>query len=62
MHKFSVETVNENYMFRLQSSHHQAVYIRSIRRNCIPVGYIELQIICGGVFGLTYKSICDSYT
>jgi len=33
MHSFTVAIVNGSYMFRLQSSHHHAVYIRSIKRN-----------------------------
>jgi hypothetical protein len=28
---------NDSYRFRLQSSHHQAVYIRHIKGNYIPV-------------------------
>ena len=44
-------------MFRLQSSNHQAVYIRSIKGNYIPLAHISLQMISEGGLGLTYKVI-----
>jgi len=37
MHNFTVAIINGSYMFWLQSSHHQAVYIRSIKGNYIQV-------------------------
>ena len=42
-------------MFQLHSSHHQAVYVRSIRGNFIAVAYIRLKLISGSYFGITYK-------
>jgi hypothetical protein len=44
-------------MFQLQISHHQAVYLRSIKGNFIPAVYIELKMISGRYFGLTYKNM-----
>ena len=55
MHNFSVAIINGSYMFQLHSSHHQAVYVRSIRGNFIPAAYIRLKLISGRYFGLTYK-------
>jgi hypothetical protein len=46
-------------MFWLQSSHHQAVYIRSIAGNYIPVFYIQLQMISGRDIGLTFRGKYD---
>jgi len=40
MHNRNVANINGSYMFQLQSSHNQAVYVRSIKGNYIPVGYI----------------------
>ena len=57
MHNFTVAIKNSSYMFQLQSSHHQALYVRSIKGNFIPVVYISLKIIHGRQFGLTYKVI-----
>jgi len=34
-------------MFQLHSSHHQAVYVRSIRGNFIPAAYIRLKMMRG---------------
>jgi hypothetical protein len=42
-------------MFQLQSSHHQAVCVRSIKGNHISVVYILLKMINGGHLGLTHK-------
>ena len=47
--------INGSYMFQLHSSHHQAVYVRSIRGNFIAVAYISLKLISGRYFGLTYR-------
>jgi len=49
-------------MFWLQSSHYEAVYVRSIKGNYIAEVYIWLQIISGQDLGLSYKSIYDCYT
>ena len=47
IHNFIVEIINGSYMFQLHSSHHQAVYVRSIRGNFIPAAYIRLKMIRG---------------
>jgi len=39
MQDFTVAVTNDGYVFRLQSSHHQSVYIRNIRGNFIPLNY-----------------------
>jgi hypothetical protein len=57
MNNIIVEFRNGSYMFQLQSSHHQAVYVRSIKGNHIPVVYIQLQMIIERYFGLTYKGM-----
>jgi hypothetical protein len=44
-------------MFQLQSSHHQAVYVRIIKRNHIPVVYIEIKMIKERHLGITHKGI-----
>jgi len=44
-------------MFQLQSSHHQAVYVRSIKGNHIPVVYIELKMVSRRDLGLIHKGI-----
>jgi hypothetical protein len=46
-------------MFRLQGSHHQAAYIRSIRKLYICCLHI---VENGPDLGLTYTSIHDCYT
>ena len=45
------------YIYQLQSSHNQAVYVRSIKGNHIPVAYIRLKLNGGRYLGLTYKDI-----
>jgi len=40
MHNFAVEIISGNYMFRLQSSHHQAVYNKRIKGNYVIYNYI----------------------
>jgi len=40
MHNFTAVIINVSYMFQLQSSYHQAVYVRSTKGNHIPVVYI----------------------
>jgi len=40
MHNFTVEIGNGSYKFQLQSSHHQAVYVRNTKGNHIPAVYI----------------------
>jgi len=62
MDNFTVATINDSYMFRLQPSHHQTVYIRSITGNHTPLVDKELQMICVKGVGITCKSICDCYT
>jgi hypothetical protein len=47
MHDFTVAIINGSYMFRLQSSPHQAVYMRSIKGNYVPLVYLLLQMIIG---------------
>ena len=42
-------------MFQLHSSHHQTVYVRSIRGNYIAMAYISLKLISGRYLNLTYK-------
>jgi hypothetical protein len=44
MHNFTVTIKKENYMFRLQCSHNQAVSTSNLKGNCIPVFDIWLQI------------------
>jgi len=55
IHNFTVGIINGSYMFQLHSSHHQAVYVRSIRGNYIDVAYTRLKMISGRYLGLTYK-------
>jgi hypothetical protein len=40
MYNFTVAILNGSYMFQLQSSRHQVLYVRSIKGNHIPVIYI----------------------
>jgi len=40
MHNFTVEIINGSYMFQQQISHHEALYVRSIKGEFIPVVYI----------------------
>ena len=54
MHNFTVEIRNSSYMFQLQSSH-QAVYVRSKKGNHTSAFYIQLQMISGRYFDITYK-------
>jgi len=37
---FTAVIINGSYKFQLQSSHHQAVYVRSLAENHIPAVYI----------------------
>jgi len=37
MHNFTVAIINGSYMYQQQSSHHQAVYVRSTKGYHIPV-------------------------
>jgi hypothetical protein len=55
MHNFTVAIINSSYMFHLQSSYHQAVYVRSINGNFIAVVYIWLKMISGRLLSLTNK-------
>jgi len=57
MHNFSVAIINGSYMFHIKISHHQALHVRSIKGNFIPVVYIELKMISGRYFGLTYTDM-----
>jgi len=40
MYNFTTAIINGSYMFQLKSSHHQAIYVRSIKGNRIPAAYI----------------------
>jgi hypothetical protein len=60
LHSFTVAIIDGSYMFWLQSSHYQAVYIRSIKGNCIAEVYMWLH--SGQDLDLSYKSIYDCYT
>ena len=62
MHSFTVAIINSSYMFQLWNSHHQALYVRSIKGNFTPVVYIYLKIISGRYFGLTYKGMWMLHT
>jgi len=42
-------------MSQLQSGQHQAVYVKSIKANHIPVVYTQLKMISGRYLSLTYK-------
>jgi len=44
MHNCTVVIINGHYIFQLQSSHHQAVYVRSKKGNHTPVVYMMLHI------------------
>jgi len=55
IHNFTVAITNGSYIYQLQSSHNQAVNVRSITGNHIPVVYIRLKLISGRYLGLTYK-------
>jgi len=55
MHNFTVAIINGSYIYQLQSSHNQAVYVRSIKENHISVAYKRLKLISGRYLGLTYK-------
>ena len=54
MHNFTVAIINGSYIYQLQSSHNQAVYVRSIKGNHISVAYITLNLISGEYLGFTY--------
>jgi len=56
MYNFTVAIINGSYMFQLHSSHHQAVYVRSIREYFIAVDYVSLKMISGRYLGLTYNN------
>jgi len=62
MHSFAVAVINGSYMYQVQSSHHHAVYIRSMEENYIPVVHILLQMISGKDLCLTYEGIYGCYT
>jgi len=51
-----------SYMFRLQSSLRQAVRVRSIKGNYVPVVYMQLQTVNGRDLILTCKGVYDCYT
>jgi len=57
MHNFTTAIINGRYMFQLKNSHHQAIYVRSIKGNFIPAVYIQLQMFSGRYFDLTYKGV-----
>jgi hypothetical protein len=56
----TVAIINGSYMYQVQSTHHQGVYIRSMEGNYIPVVQILLQMISGGDY--TYKVIYNCKT
>jgi len=58
MHYVNVAIINGSYMFQLQSSHQQAVYVRNIKGKHIPVLYMWLKMISGRYLGLIYKNRC----
>lgn len=62
MHNFTVEIINDSFIFRLQPKHYQTVYIRSITGNYIPVVHKQIQKIFLQDTGITCKGICDCYT
>ena len=62
MNKFTVAIINDNYKFRLQPSHHQALCIRSITGNNVLVVYNQIQMIFVQDAGINCKGICDCYT
>jgi len=57
MHNFTVAIINGRYIFHQQISHYEVVYVGSIKGNFIPAVYIELKMISGRHFCLTYKSM-----
>ena len=57
MHNFTVAFISDSYMFRLQPSHHQTVYIRSKTGNLIPVVYKLIQMICVQDTDVTCKGV-----
>jgi hypothetical protein len=52
MHNISLGIINGNYMCHLQSSTHQAVYVKNTKSN-----HILETMISGRYRGLTYKHI-----
>jgi len=54
MHSFTVAIINGSYMFQLQRTQHQAVYMRSIKANHIPVVYMKLKLFSGRHLSITY--------
>jgi len=57
MHSFTLAIINGSYLIQLQSSHHQAVYVRNINGKFIAIVYIRLKIISGKLLRLTNKGI-----
>jgi hypothetical protein len=57
MHSFTVAITNSSYMFQLQRSHHEALYVRRINGNFIAVVYIWLKMISGRLLSLTNKGV-----
>jgi len=62
MHSFAVAVINGSYIYQVQSGHHQAVYIRSMKGSYVPVVHISLQMISGQDLILTYEGIYGCYT
>jgi hypothetical protein len=58
MYYVTVTIRNGSYIFQLQSSHQQAVYVRNTKGRHIPAIYIYLKIISGRYLGLTFKNRC----
>jgi hypothetical protein len=55
MHSFTVAIINGSYMFQLQSSKHQAVYVRNINGNFVVVGYNMVKNDQRKILSVTYK-------
>jgi hypothetical protein len=55
MYNFTVAIINGSYIYHLQSSHNEAVNVRSKKGNHLSVVYIRLKLISGRYLGLTYK-------
>jgi len=58
MHNFMLTIINASHIYQLHSSHNQAVIVRSITGNHIPIAYMRLKLISGRYLGPTYKDTC----
>ena len=57
MHSVTAAIIYGSYVCQLQSSQHQAVYVKSIKANHIPVVHTQLKMISGRYLGLTFKGM-----